>query len=98
MEYRENCSCRKPQPGLLEQAAAELNISLADSYLVGDRWSDLKCAERAGCTPVLVLTGYGRGDLQYTGPGQEVQPQYIAETLVDAVNWIINDLTGKHLK
>jgi D-glycero-D-manno-heptose 1,7-bisphosphate phosphatase len=96
-KYRQKCNCRKPGTGLLEQAAAEMNLDLPRSYLVGDRWSDITCAARAGCTPVLVLTGYGRGDYQYIGPGQELQPAYVAETLLDAVRWIldrINDADG----
>ncbi|MHB8789106.1 MAG: D-glycero-alpha-D-manno-heptose-1,7-bisphosphate 7-phosphatase [Desulfobulbaceae bacterium] len=88
-KYRKKCNCRKPGTGLLEQAAADLNLDLARSYLVGDRWSDITCAARAGCTPVLVLTGYGRGDYQYIGPGQDLQPAYVAETLLDAVRWIL---------
>ena len=88
-QYRKNCNCRKPRTGLLEQAAAELNLDLAGSYLVGDRWSDITCAAQAGCTPVLVLTGYGRGDYQYIGPGQKLQPTHVAETLLDAVRWIL---------
>ena len=93
-KYRKNCNCRKPGTGLLEQAAAELNLDLSRSYLVGDRWSDITCAARAGCTPVLVLTGYGRGDLQYIGPGQELQPAHVAETLLDAVRWILPRIGG----
>lgn len=87
--YRQNCTCRKPGTGLLEQAAADLHLDLGRSFLVGDRWSDVTCAVRAGCTPVLVLTGYGRGDAQYIGPGQEVQPAFVAEDLPEAVRWIL---------
>lgn len=88
-KYRLDCSCRKPRTGLLEQAAADLGLDLSRSYLVGDRWSDITCAVRAGCTPVLVLTGYGRGDLQYIGPGQALQPAFVAEDLAGAVRWIL---------
>jgi len=88
-KYRRDCNCRKPKTGMLLQAAKELNLDLAGSFLVGDRWSDLKCARQAGCTPVLVLTGYGRGDYQYIGPGQDIQPAFVAETLLDAVTWIL---------
>lgn len=88
-KYRRECDCRKPKTGMLLQAAKELNLDLAGSFLVGDRWSDLKCARQAGCTPVLVLTGYGRGDYQYIGPGQDIQPAFVAETLLDAVEWIV---------
>ena len=56
----EACDCRKPQPGLLKQAAADLNIELEGSYLVGDAWSDIQAGLAVGCTPLLVLTGRGQ--------------------------------------
>ena len=55
----ETCSCRKPQPGLLKNAAADLDIELQGSYLVGDALSDIQAGLKAGCTPYLVLTGRG---------------------------------------
>lgn len=88
-QYRRECCCRKPKTGLLEQAAVEMNLDLTRSFMVGDRWSDLKCAVRAGTTPILVLTGYGRGDLQYIGPQQEIRPAYVADDLLGAARWII---------
>ncbi len=54
------CRCRKPSPGLLLQAAEELDIDLAASYMVGDKVSDLEAGRRAGCTSILVETGYGK--------------------------------------
>ncbi len=86
---KKQCSCRKPGIGLLLQAAEEMNLDLNRSFMVGDRWSDLKCGQRAGATSVLVLSGYGRGDLEYIGPGQDIQPAYVAEDLAGAVDWII---------
>lgn len=50
------------------------------------------CGNRVGATSVLVLTGYGRGDLEYIGPEQEIQPDKIAEDLSEAVDWIIEQL------
>ncbi len=88
-KYRAACNCRKPKTGLLEQASLEMNIDLSASYMVGDRWSDLRCGAAVGATSILVLTGYGRGDAEYIGPGQEVQPAYVAETLTTAVEWIL---------
>ncbi len=88
-QYRRECCCRKPKTGLLEQAAVEMNLDLTRSFMVGDRWSDLKCAVQAGATPILVLTGYGRGDLQYIGPQQEIRPAYVADDLLGAARWII---------
>lgn len=87
--YRLACSCRKPKTGLLEQASQEMGLDLHRSYMVGDRWSDLRCGASVGAIPILVLTGYGRGDLAYIGPGQAVQPEYVADDLADAVSWII---------
>jgi D-glycero-D-manno-heptose 1,7-bisphosphate phosphatase len=94
-KYREACNCRKPKPGLFTRAALEHNIDLSASYVVGDRWSDLKAAAVCGATGILVLSGYGRGDRDYIGPSQEIQPAHVAEDLVGAVNWIISSLEMK---
>jgi len=88
-KYRLSCDCRKPKTGMLELAAREMNLDLSRSFLVGDRWSDIKCAVNAGCTPILVMTGYGRGDYLYIGPSQKVQPSCVAEDLLEAVRWIL---------
>jgi len=53
------CACRKPEPGMLRQAAEEHQIDLTKSYLVGDKDSDIDCGKRAGTKTVLVQTGYG---------------------------------------
>ena len=87
--YRLACSCRKPKTGLLDLAAREMGLDLRRSYVVGDRWSDLRCGAAVGATTILVLTGYGRGDACYIGPGQAVQPDYVADDLAAAVRWII---------
>lgn len=58
------CDCRKPAPGLLLQAQAELGLSLAQSYLVGDAASDIAAARVAGAYGILVRTG--RGAIQET--------------------------------
>ncbi len=94
-KFRENCNCRKPKTGLFEAAVKDLNIDLAGSYVVGDRWSDLKAAHKCGAKGILVLTGYGRGDYEYIGPQQQVQPHFVAEDLDRAVEWILSDLKEK---
>jgi D-glycero-D-manno-heptose 1,7-bisphosphate phosphatase len=53
------CDCRKPRPGLLLRAARELDIDLARSYMVGDRWRDMEAGRRAGCSTFFVDRGYG---------------------------------------
>jgi len=54
------CQCRKPQPGMLLEAARRFNVSLQDVCMVGDARRDLEAAAAAGARPVLVLTGNGR--------------------------------------
>ena len=59
-EFSGECKCRKPEPGMILNAAAEFKIDLTKSFMVGDRLSDLESAERAGCQcGYLVRTGYG---------------------------------------
>lgn len=57
--YRRECSCRKPLPGMLHQAAEDFDIDLAASYIVGDKLVDVEAGIRAGCRPFLVRTGCG---------------------------------------
>jgi D-glycero-D-manno-heptose 1,7-bisphosphate phosphatase len=54
------CECRKPQPGMLLEVARRFNVSLEDTFMVGDARRDLEAAVAAGAKPVLVLTGKGR--------------------------------------
>jgi D-glycero-D-manno-heptose 1,7-bisphosphate phosphatase len=58
-EYRKRCACRKGEPGLLLQAAVDFGIDLSRSYMIGDKPADMEAGTRAGCRPILVLTGYG---------------------------------------
>jgi len=57
--YRKRCRCRKPAPGLLLQAARDLDLDLRRSYAVGDSARDVEAGARAGCRTILVRTGYG---------------------------------------
>jgi D-glycero-D-manno-heptose 1,7-bisphosphate phosphatase len=88
----EGCLCRKPRPGLILQAARDLDLDLARSYLVGDRLDDLETAANAGVKGILVLTGYGRGEYQYLASTQKVQPVYVASDVLAAADWILKDL------
>lgn len=51
---KEKCGCRKPQPGLILQAAAEMDLDLKRSWMIGDKISDIEAGERAGCYPILI--------------------------------------------
>ncbi|MEN8199775.1 MAG: D-glycero-beta-D-manno-heptose 1,7-bisphosphate 7-phosphatase [Thermodesulfobacteriota bacterium] len=91
-QFRAACTCRKPKPGLVLQAAEDLQLDPARSFVVGDRWSDIKTAANCGARSVLVRTGYGRGDEKYIGPQQKIQPDHIADDLQKAVIWIMKSL------
>ncbi|HXI35841.1 MAG TPA: D-glycero-beta-D-manno-heptose 1,7-bisphosphate 7-phosphatase [Burkholderiales bacterium] len=74
------CQCRKPKPGMLVEIARRFNVSLADTYMVGDALRDVEAAAAAGARPVLVLTGKGERtrDEGKLPPGTEVYPDLAA--------------------
>lgn len=61
-EYQADCDCRKPLPGMLLRAVADLGIELSLSWMVGDKPADVEAGIAAGCRTALVLTGYGEGE------------------------------------
>lgn len=56
-QYRVECECRKPKPGLIQRAAGELNIDLSRSWFLGDILDDVEAGNRAGCRTILVDVG-----------------------------------------
>lgn len=54
----DGCDCRKPRPGMLLSAARELNIDLAASYMIGDRWRDVAAGRNAGCITIFIRNPY----------------------------------------
>ena len=56
----DDCDCRKPRPGLLLRAARELDLDVASSFMVGDRWRDIEAGTRAGCRTFYIDGGYER--------------------------------------
>ncbi len=87
--YRLDCDCRKPRPGLLRRAEAELGADLARSWVVGDRHPDLALAHGVGARAALVLTGYGRGELAYQASCWPRPPDLVAEHALEAVQRIL---------
>ena len=84
--YRIACDCRKPNPGMLTRAGKELNIDLAQSFMIGDKLSDIQAGQGAGCKTIMVRTGFGAGELE----NNRVECDYIADDLYDAVEHILN--------
>jgi D-glycero-D-manno-heptose 1,7-bisphosphate phosphatase len=87
--YRANCTCRKPQTGLVDAAAHEQNIDLSGSYVIGDKASDINLAKNAGAQSALVLTGYGRETLDHP-ERWPCEPDFVGENLLDAVKQILD--------
>jgi D-glycero-D-manno-heptose 1,7-bisphosphate phosphatase len=77
---------RKPEPGMVLEAARDLGIDLARSWFVGDKRADVECGQRAGTRTVLVETGYG---CQEVAAG--VSPNFIAKDIVAAVALILQN-------
>ncbi len=87
-EYRINCDCRKPKPGMIVQAQKDLNLDLSASYMIGDRYKDIKFAKKLGIKAGMVLTGYGRGEYEYQRESWEYQPDLIANNLLEMAEMI----------
>jgi D-glycero-D-manno-heptose 1,7-bisphosphate phosphatase len=93
--YRKACDCRKPKAGMLLQAREEMGIDLEASYVIGDSIKDVETARRVGATAVLVLSGYGRGQLEHQSDAWTVRPDHVAEDLLEAVSWILEREVGE---
>jgi D-glycero-D-manno-heptose 1,7-bisphosphate phosphatase len=79
---RDACACRKPKAGLLEAAAREGGLSLADSFMVGDRWRDVEAGRRAGCTTIFIDWGYDER--------RPERPDAVVRSLAEAADWILS--------
>ena len=85
----ENCTCRKPKPGLIVQAQAKYRIDLSDAAMIGDSAKDIECARNAGCRrAVLVRTGNGLRDESVLAQ-KGIAADHVAADLFEAVNWLI---------
>jgi len=80
-EHGEPCECRKPKPGMLERAAAALDIELSASWMIGDRWQDVDCAHAAGCRAIFIDHGYRE-------PLRE-KPEFIVASFSEAVATVL---------
>jgi histidinol-phosphate phosphatase family protein len=86
-QYRRACDCRKPGPALFARAAAEHDLDLARSVVVGDRWHDVEAGRRIGARGVLVRTGYGRE--QEAAPRPGLTADAVVDNLMGAASWIL---------
>ena len=78
----DNCSCRKPKPGLLLEAAARYPIDFPASFLIGDRWRDIDAGAAVGCRTILI-------DRHYRERAPSAEPDFRAISLQQAADWIL---------
>jgi D-glycero-D-manno-heptose 1,7-bisphosphate phosphatase len=85
MRYARECDCRKPMPGMIRQAAAELSIDLSRSWMIGDILNDVEAGKKAGCKTILIDNGneteWMLSDVR--------EPDYKARNLSHAVELIL---------
>jgi D-glycero-D-manno-heptose 1,7-bisphosphate phosphatase len=87
--YRFDCNCRKPRPGLIERATKEFDIDPSQSWMIGDRYSDIELARNAQVRSGFVLSGYGRGEWEYQRAAWKHEPDMVAEDLLEAIKKIV---------
>jgi histidinol-phosphate phosphatase family protein len=86
--FRTDCGCRKPKPGMALRAAQDLDIDLARSVVVGDRWRDMAVANAVGCRGILVKTGYGATEAN--NPQAGVSADAVCDDLIGAAVWLLD--------
>jgi D-glycero-D-manno-heptose 1,7-bisphosphate phosphatase len=85
----DGCACRKPEPGMLYRAAREHAFALESAFMIGDDWSDVEAARRAGCRPVLV------GEGSEVRAGANGAPLLCAHDLHEAAGAIASAFSGR---
>lgn len=89
------CTCRKPNPGLLQQAAEALSLDLTQSIMIGDAYTDLLAGQRAGVAQIaLVRTGRGADQEKLPAPS-ELRDYPVFETLAEALEAFLSSKAGK---
>jgi len=90
----DNCDCKKPKTGLIDSAKKDFGIDIGKSYIVGDMGAnDMVLAKNIGAKAILVLTGVGKGSMnEYRHTWRNIEPNFVAENVLEAVNYIIHDV------
>jgi D-glycero-D-manno-heptose 1,7-bisphosphate phosphatase len=88
------CDCRKPKPGLLLRAGRDLKIDLPNSFMIGDRYIDVEAGRAAGVRSILLRTGDGLAEIAQHGQTSPIQPDFVADDLLDAVDAILSGRLG----
>jgi D-glycero-D-manno-heptose 1,7-bisphosphate phosphatase len=89
---REHCRCRKPNIGLLEQAAADLRVSLNECYMIGDGIPDLLAGSRAGCRNIFI--GRWKCEICQFTEAPDLRPAFVAKDLWEAAQFVRSEMKG----
>jgi D-glycero-D-manno-heptose 1,7-bisphosphate phosphatase len=92
-KYKRNCRCRKPKPGLLLEAAVDLDLDLKNSFMIGDSITDVQAGQEAGCKTFLL--GNHKCDLCRFLSEKRVKPDFIVPNLLEAVKIIRKNIGGR---
>jgi histidinol-phosphate phosphatase family protein len=90
-KLRQRCRCRKPEIGLLELAATELQVSLGECYMIGDGIPDLMAGSRAGCRTIFI--GRWKCEICQFTEAPDVHPAFVAKDLWEAAQLIRSEMT-----
>ncbi|MGI5899491.1 MAG: D-glycero-alpha-D-manno-heptose-1,7-bisphosphate 7-phosphatase [Christensenellales bacterium] len=88
---KDNCICKKPNTGMIDSATKDFDISIKNSFVVGDMgMTDMVLAKNIGAKAILVLTGLGKGSMnQFRDTWKGIEPDFVAENVLEAVNYIL---------
>ena len=87
---RRRCNCRKPEIGMLQRAAADFDVKLAECYMIGDGIPDLQAAERAGCRSIFI--GRWKCEICQFTEAPNVRPALVAKSLWEAAQAIQSEI------
>lgn len=84
-----DCRCRKPAPGMIDDAVRDLGVDPTRSWVIGDKWLDVQLGHAVGARSILVRTGWGSEQEQQRPAGQQVEA--ICDNLMHAVSVILHN-------
>ena len=90
--YRVNCVCRKPKTGMLLKASKRFNIELGNSFIIGDKISDIETGHNSGAKSILVMTGFGKDSIKKINENNYKKPNFVAEDLLEASKIICKEI------
>jgi D-glycero-D-manno-heptose 1,7-bisphosphate phosphatase len=96
-QYRCLCRCRKPEPGMIEEASSDLGLDPARSWMVGDRWLDVETGKHAGARSILLRSGHPAppGEVESGLQTHGNVADAILNNLMEAVGWILRASTSR---